>query len=63
MRSAVACLDDDFEACIAHLRFPPRPSSRGQDDEPPRAAVRRGERRRTKVIPHTFGERAVLNLM
>jgi transposase-like protein len=20
--SAVACLDDDFEACIAHLRFP-----------------------------------------
>jgi transposase-like protein len=20
--SAVACLDDDFEACIAHLKFP-----------------------------------------
>ena len=60
--SAVACLDDDFEACIAHLKFP--------------LAHRRaihttnllerlfGEaRRRTKVIPHAFGERAVLKLM
>ena len=60
--SAVACLDDDFEACIAHLRFP-----LGH-----RRAIRStnllerlfGEaRRRTKVIPHAFGERAVLKLM
>ncbi len=60
--SAVACLDDDFEACIAHLRFP-----LGH-----RRAIRTtnllerlfGEaRRRTKVIPHAFGERAVLKLM
>lgn len=60
--SAVACLDDDFEACIAHLRFP-----LGH-----RRAVRTTnllerlfgeERRRTKVIPHAFGERAVLKLM
>ena len=60
--SAVACLDDDFEACIAHLRFPLAH----------RRAIRTtnllerlfGEgRRRTKVIPHAFGERAVLKLM
>jgi len=60
--SAVACLDDDFDACIAHLRFPLAH----------RRAIRTTnllerlfgeERRRTKVIPHAFGERAVLKLM
>src|SRR5690348_9881950 len=60
--SAVACLDDDFEACIAHLRFP-----LGH-----RRVIRTTkllerlfgeERRRTKVILHAFGERAVLKLM
>lgn len=60
--SAVACLNDDFEACIAHLRFPLAH----------RRAIRTTnllerlfgeERRRTKVIPHAFGERAVLRLM
>jgi putative transposase len=60
--SAVACFQDDFEACIAHLRFP-----LGH-----RRAIRTTnllerlfgeERRRTKVIPHAFGERAVLKLM
>lgn len=60
--SAVACLDDDFDACIAQLRFP-----LGH-----RRAIRTTnllerlfgeERRRTKVIPHAFGERAVLKLM
>jgi len=60
--SAVACLEDDFEACIAHLRFP-----LGH-----RRAIRTtnlleqlfGEERRCeKVIPHAFGERAVLKLM
>jgi transposase-like protein len=60
--SAVACLQDDFEACIAHLRFPLSH----------RRAIRTTnllerlfgeERRRTKVIPHAFGERAVLKLM
>jgi putative transposase len=52
---------DDYGRCIAHLRFP--------------LAYRRAirttnllerlfgeERRRTKVIPHAFGERAVLKL-
>jgi putative transposase len=60
--SAVACLQDDFEACIAHLRFP-----LGH-----RRMIRTTnllerlfgeERRRTKIIPHAFGERAVLKLM
>ena len=60
--SALACLDDDFAACITHLRFPLTH----------RRAIRTTnllerlfgeERRRTKVIPHAFGERAVLKLM
>jgi len=60
--SAVACLEDDFAACVAHLRFP-----LGH-----RRAIRTTnllerlfgeERRRTKVIPHAFGERAILKLM
>src|SRR5207244_1006468 len=55
--SAIACLDDDFEGCIAHLRFPLAH----------RRAIRTTnllerlfgeERRRTKVIPHAFGDRA-----
>jgi putative transposase len=60
--SATACFLDDFEACAAHLRLPiaHRRVARttnllerlfGED------------RRRTKVIPHAFGERAVLKLM
>ena len=60
--AAVACLNDDFEACIAHLRFPLAH----------RRVIRTTnllerlfgeERRRSKVIPHAFGERAVLKLM
>jgi transposase-like protein len=60
--AAAACLDDDFEACVAHLKFPLAH----------RRAIRTTnllerlfgeERRRTKVIPHAFGERAVLKLM
>ena len=56
--SALTCLQDDFEACIAHLRFPLAH----------RRAIRTTnllerlfgeERRRTKVIPHAFGERPV----
>ena len=60
--SAMACFEDDFEACIAHLRLPIAH----------RKAIRTTnllerlfgeERRRTKAIPHAFGERAVLKLM
>src|SRR5947209_19719013 len=60
--SATACFLDDFEACIAHLRLPIAH----------RKVIRTTnllerlfgeERRRTKVIPHAFGERAVLKLI
>ena len=60
--SATACFLDDFEACIAHLRLPIAH----------RRVIRTTnllerlfgeERRRTKVTPHAFGERAVLKLM
>lgn len=60
--ASVACFIDDFEACIAHLRFP-------LDH---RKVIRTTnllerlfgeERRRTKVMPHAFGERALLKLM
>jgi hypothetical protein len=60
--SAVACFEDDFEACIAHLRMPITH----------RRAIRTTnllerlfleERRRLKIIPNAFGERPVLKLM
>ena len=60
--SALACFQDDFEACIAHLRMPVTH----------RRAVRTTnllerlfleERRRLKIIPNAFGEKAVLKLM
>jgi len=60
--NAVACFMDDFESCIAHLRFPVTH----------RRAIRTTnllerlfveERRRLKIIPNAFGERAVLKLM
>jgi transposase-like protein len=60
--SATACFLDDFAGCVAHLRLPIAH----------RRVIRTTnllerlfgeERRRTKVIPHAFGERAVLKLM
>ncbi len=60
--SATACFLDDFAACTAQLRLPIAH----------RRVIRTTnllerlfgeERRRTKVIPHAFGERAVLKLM
>jgi transposase-like protein len=60
--SAMACFEEDFEACIAHLRMP----------VPHRRAIRTTnllerlfveERRRLKIIPNAFGERPVLKLM
>lgn len=62
MREAVACFEDDFKACIAPLRLPIAH----------RRVLRTAhllerlfgeERRRTKTVPHTFGERAVLKRM
>jgi transposase-like protein len=60
--SAVACLDDDFEACIAHLRFP-LGHRRAIGTTNLLERLFGEERRRTEVIPHAFGERAVLKLM
>jgi putative transposase len=60
--AVVQCFQDDFDACIAHLRFPLRH----------RRVIRTTnllerlfleERRRTKIIPHAFGERPVLKLI
>jgi putative transposase len=60
--SALACFEDDFEACIAHLRMPVTH----------RRFVRTTnllerlfveERRRLKIIPNGFGEKPVLKLM
>ena len=60
--TAVACFDDDFDACIAHLKLPiaHRRVTRTTN------LLERlfgEERRRTKTIPHAFGERAVMKLM
>ena len=60
--AVVKCFLDDFDACVAHLRFPLRH----------RKVIRTTnllerlfleERRRTKIVPHAFGERPVLKLM
>jgi len=60
--AVVKCFTDDFDACIAHLRFPLRH----------RKVIRTTNllerlfleaRRRTKVVPHAFGERPVLKLL
>jgi transposase-like protein len=60
--SAIACFENDFEACIAHLGMPVTH----------RRAIRTTnllerlfleERRRLKIIPNAFGERPVLKLM
>lgn len=60
--SAVACFEDDFEACIAHLRMPVthRWASRNTNLLE-RLFVE--ERRRLKIIPNAVGERPVLKLM
>ena len=60
--AAVKCFDDDFEACIAHLRLPVthRRSTRTTN------LIERlfgEERRRMKIVPNAFGERPVLKLM
>ena len=60
--AAVACFEDDFEACIAHLRVPIA-HRRVTRTTNPLERLFGEERRRTKVIPHAFGERAVMKLM
>jgi putative transposase len=60
--SAVACFEDDFDACIAHLQLP---VSHRRVTRTTNLLERLflEERRRTKTIPHAFGERAVMKLM
>jgi putative transposase len=59
---AVACFMDDFEACIAHLRFPvTHRRAICTTNLLERLFVE--ERRRLKIIPNAFGEQAVLKLM
>jgi putative transposase len=60
--AATSCFLDDFAACIAQLKLPltHRKATRTTN------LLERlfgEERRRSKVIPHAFGERAVLKLM
>jgi transposase-like protein len=60
--SAISCFEDDFEACIAHLRLPVthRRATR-TTNLLERLFVE--ERRRPKIIPNGFGEKPVLKLM
>jgi transposase-like protein len=60
--SATSCFLDDFDACIAHLQLP---ISHRRATRTTNLLERLfgEERRRTKVIPHAFGERPVLKLM
>jgi len=62
LANAAACFMDDFEACIAHLRLPiaHRRATR-TTNLLERLFVE--ERRRLKIIPNAFGEKAVLKLM
>lgn len=60
--SATACFLDDFGACIAHRRMPIA-HRRAVSTTNLLERLVGEERRRTKIIPHAFGERAVLKLM
>jgi hypothetical protein len=60
--SALACFDDDFEACIAHLRLP---ETHRRFIRTPNLLERLfvEERRRLKIIPNGVGEKPVLKLL
>src|SRR3984885_11093286 len=60
--SALACFEDDFEACIAHLRLPVTHRRFARTTNLlERLFVE--ERRRLKIIPNGFGEKPVLKLI
>ena len=60
--SALACFEDDFEACIAHLRLPVTHRRFARTTNLlERPFVE--ERRRLKIIPNGFGEKPVLKLL
>ena len=59
---ALACFEDDFEACIAHLRLPVTHRRFARTTNLlERLFVE--ERRRLKIIPNGLSERPVLKLM
>ena len=60
--SAVACFEDDFEACIAHLR-PPVTHRRSTRTTNLLERLFVEDRRRLKITPNGFGEKPVLKLM
>lgn len=60
--SAAICFEEDFEACIAHLRFPVTHRKMIRTTNLLERLFGE-ERRRTKVIANAFGERPVLKLM
>jgi transposase-like protein len=60
--SAAQCFQDDFEACIAHLRFP-LAHRRAIRTTNMLERLLEEDRRRTKVMPHAFGERPLLKVM
>ena len=60
--TAVACFEEDFQACIAHLIFPIT-HRRALRSTHLLERLFEENRRRTKVLPHAFGERPMLKLM
>lgn len=60
--SAVQCFVEDFEACIVHLKYPLRHRKTIRTTNLLERLFEE-ERRRTKVLPHAFGERPLLKLM
>ena len=60
--SALGCFDDDFEACVAHLRLPV--THRRMTRTTNLLERLFGEERwRLKIVPNGFGEKPVLKLM
>ena len=60
--SALACFDDDFEACVAHLRLPVT-HRRGARTTNLLERSFVEERRRLKIVPNGLGEKPVMKLM
>ena len=61
--SATACFAEDFEACIAHLRLPIGHRRAIRTTNLLERMFGGEERRRTNVIAHAFGEKAVMKLI
>ena len=60
--AVTSCFLDDFGACVAHLKLP-LTHRRATRTTNLLERLFGEERRRSKVIPHAFGERAVMKLM